>query len=234
VLVMGDVVATGVTIENGFAVLLEHLKRIEGSIRAVVFFTIGCHKLEKQLTDFDAQLRRIYTDYEGAHAIYMESKLKLVDSKTRLRICLQGTDLIRLEGLLAPEFEASQYENVCYPLERCSIYDAGSRAFDTPAYVSDVAEYWGKVRELAGGGFTLHQALKERWPEVEYASREKFVKAKRDQWLGVTGPELDEVYESYLSRWTESFKEKAGNAEALTAVCDERIATFDKTLGEKP
>ena len=163
---IGDIVATGVTIENGFEVLLNSLGP-KSSIKSIVFFTIGTHKVEKILEKYDEILREKYEDYAGAVVVYFEGKFKLVDSKTNLKICIQGTDLIRYPSLLAPEFELSQYENVTHPLERCTIYDGGSRSFDTVEYVNEAISYWEELKQLALDGFTLYEALKERWPEYE-------------------------------------------------------------------
>ncbi len=226
VMVMGDVVATGVTVENGLDVLAQHIGDIGSSIRGLIFFTIGCHKIEKQLETFDARFRAAFPDYRGTVIVYLEGKFRLVDSRTGLQIGIPGTDLIRKNCPLSPEFEASQYERVAYPLERCTIYDAGSRAFDLPEYVHDVRDYWQKVAALAAGGFSLAAALKERWPEAEYASREAFLAAKRAAWQGVPDAELNALYDAYLGRWTPAFAAAAANPKALADVAAERLAAF--------
>ena len=69
------------------------------------------------------------------------------------------------------ELGRSQAECVTYPLERCAIYDAGSRAFDVPAYLADVRGYWEQVVRLAGEGWTLGAALGERWMIASALSR---------------------------------------------------------------
>lgn len=232
VLMMGDVVATGVTIENGFRVLLEHLDRIGSRVRLVVFFTIGCHKLEKYLAPFDELLRKTNKGYQGAHAVYLEGKLKLVDSRTSLRVGIAGTDLIRKDCLLAPEFEESQYDEVSYPLERCAIYDAGSRAFDPEAYLEDVTDYWGKVRALARGGLSLFDALKERWPEEEYGNEARFYEAKRMQWRGVDPSFLARLHERYMLRWTNEFRAFSQKPQALEDICMKRLQVLGATPGE--
>lgn len=226
----GDVVATGITVENGFDVLLDHLARIGSSIRQLVFFTIGCHKIEKQLITFDAKFRKAFDDYEGCHAVYLEGKFHLVDSQTELRIGTPGTDLIRRDAILAPEFEVSQWERVSYPLERCTIYDAGSRAFDTPGYLNEVLEYWLAVRELAEKGLTLREALAERWPTTDYASFEIFVERKKTNWRGVSDEFLEEAYKRYTVRWADRPDADEDTPKALMAVCTERIDTLRAQL----
>lgn len=227
----GDVVATGITVENGLDVLVHHLKAIGSSIRWLAFFTIGCHKLEKVLNRFDDRLREAFDDYERSFAIYFEGKFKLVDSRTELHIGIPGTDLIRRESLLAPEFEASQWERVSYPLERCTIYDAGSRAFDVPSYAEDVLEYWSKVRQLARDGLSLRRALQERWPQSEYASYEAFVKAKRAQWRGVDEARLAQIYAGYEGRWPDRpTAADLDSPEALEIIARQRSMRLQEAL----
>ncbi|MBW1877980.1 MAG: phosphoribosyltransferase [Deltaproteobacteria bacterium] len=223
VLVMGDVVATGVTMENGLKVILEHISDLGSSIRALVFFTIGCHKAEKVLEEVDAEARERFPGYQKTILVYLEGKFRLVDSKTELRIGIPGTDLIRKDALLAPELERSMYQSVPYFLERCAIYDAGSRAFDIPTYLGDVIEYWTKVAKLSEGGFTLGEAIEERWPP-----HHRWFEAKRAQWHG-----LDDAFlEDQHARWNKLLaREDLGTPEALAEVCRERLDTLRKVGG---
>jgi hypothetical protein len=108
VLVLGDVVATGVTLDNGFDVLIDHVVAIGSSLRGMVLFTIGCHKAEKVLERADAKARAAFPDaYERTAVVYLEGKFRLVDSKTDLRIGIPGTDLLRPGALLPPELVLS-------------------------------------------------------------------------------------------------------------------------------
>lgn len=228
VILVGDVVATGITLENGLMVLLDHLRQIGSSVQWLFFFTIGCHKLEKILASFDPLFRDAFPDYQGSAALYFEGKFKLVDSKTELRIGLPGTDLIRRDALLSPEFETSQWQKVNYPLERCTIYDAGARAFHLPGYLHDVQEYWRQVLDLAGGGLTLEQALQERWPYDPHLSQQDFVDRKRQLWRNVSELFIQEQYLGHQNRWPDlSRTADIDTPEALAAICRERIDHLD-------
>ena len=226
----GDVVATGITVANGFEVLLKHLVTIGSSISRLVFFTIGCHKLEKHLATFDTEFRNVFPDYEGTYAVYFEGKFKLVDSKTELRIGIPGTDLIRRDCLLAPELVASQWEQVSYPLERCTIYDAGSRAFDTPRYVADVLEYWVRVQELAGEGFTLQEAVAERWPVDDYADYDVFRERSSRYWPDMDDGSRRGLYQSYVDRWPSLVGVDWSSSDALVSLCSQRIESLRSCL----
>jgi len=223
VLVMGDVVATGVTMDNGLKVILQHVSDLGSSIRALVFFTIGCHKAEKVLEAIDAEARERFPGYEQTILVYLEAKFRLVDSKTGLRIGIPGTDLIRRDALLTPELERSMYDSVPYILERCAIYDAGSRAFDIPTYLDDVIEYWTEVAKLSGAGFTLQEAIAERWPEDH-----QWVANKHALWHGVDDAFLDDLH----ARWTKLMhQEDLDTPDALAEVCRERLYTLRKVGG---
>ena len=166
VLLVGDVVATGATLEHGFRTIATQLRTVGGSIRRLIVFTIGCRQLETILAENDRRLRQSFPGYEGATAIYLEGRFTLVGDESPLRIAVPGTDLVRLDALLAPELVATQAEDPAFALERCAVYDAGSRAFEVPAYLDDVLGYWQRVAVLADEGLTLAEALAERRPDA--------------------------------------------------------------------
>ena len=224
-LFFSDVIATGVTVSNGLDIIVNLAKNSGIPIRQIYFFTIGCHKLEKILKQYDKILRRTFHQYERTCAIYMEGKFHLADSKTKARIKLQGTDIMRSPGLIAPDFELSQYESLSNPLERCVIYDAGTRAYDIAEYFRRLEAYWKQLRDLAEAGWTLEEALRERWPEEEYSlpfSEFKAVKSK--QWHSVGQAFLKKLYRAHNKRWTKEFKKKAKTKNALIAICDKRLS----------
>ncbi|MBM4372282.1 MAG: hypothetical protein FJ098_11550, partial [Deltaproteobacteria bacterium] len=184
-LLLGDVVATGVTVSNGLEVITDHLVRHELAPVGVVFFTLGCHKAEKALQTFHDRFSKARSDYLGTHVVYLEGKFTLVDSRRRLHLAIPGTDLIKADALLSPEFELSLYDAISHVLERCVIYDAGSRAFDVPEYLEDVLHYWEQIRRLAKRGYTLREAMQERWPEEDHRSLQGLRELRAQRWRGV-------------------------------------------------
>lgn len=167
VIFLGDVVATGVTLDHGLFKLTEAIKERKGSIRYLVFFNIGCHKAEKILEKYHDLWKKTFSDFEGIDLVYIEGKFHLADTKTDVRIKILGTDLLKKNALMTPELIASQSENIAYPLERCVIYDAGSRAFDIHEYLEDVHDYWKQNLALVGEGYTTEKLLKERFPDAD-------------------------------------------------------------------
>lgn len=169
-LVMGDVVATGTSLAFGMNEIVKSAVEQHCMLKNVVFFTYGGEKAEQIFKEIDTKCRQLFPGYEQTYVIYFEGRFTVPDLNTRLTIRLTGTDLLRYGALMAPEFFESQYEAPSYPLERCIIYDAGSRAFWIPEYVDDVIDYWRQTLDLAHGAFTFETLLKERFPELD-ASR---------------------------------------------------------------
>ena len=223
ILLFGDVVATGITVENGLEVIRQHLATIGSSVRRIIFFTLGCHKLETVLEAFDEVLRESFPVFEGSTAVYLEGKFRLVDSQTPVRIGIPGTDLLKRNALVAPELARSQYDNLAYPLERCVIYDAGSRAFDVPTYVEDVRSFWEQVLELALDGLTLKEALRERWPEPWLDDRQAFLRYAEARWRGVEDAAVADDWEAVQRRWTPAFRDRSRQAESLAILARKRL-----------
>lgn len=231
ILIVGDVVATGVTVSNGFDVISKHLQEHDLQPSGIIFFTIGCHKAEKALQAFHERHSGERQDYLGTHVVYLEGKFSLVNSQSPLHIALPGTDLVKLDALLTPEFELSLYDAVPYILERCVIYDAGSRAFDVPEYLEDVLHYWEQVRRLAKRGFTLREAMLERWPEAEQKDLKTLREVRTQQWRGVPAETVDLLHEHYRKRWTDVFEEWTRSPSALAQIAEERIEVLVEALG---
>ena len=108
------------------------------------------------------------------------------------------------------------------------IYDAGSRAFDVSEYLVDVVEYWESVRSLARRGYTLYEALVERWPERSHESKTAFMEARSQEWRGVGKETLNRIWGAYRERWTPRFKQWAQSRESLECVCDDRLNELGK------
>lgn len=226
-LFIGDVAATGATIDNGLHVVSDHLEKMRLGIRNLVFFTIGCERVEHILSVYDKRFHKMSPDYQGTYVVYLEGRFKMVEKGSPLRLRIEDTDFVRFDSLLAPEFEYSQYDDLIYALERCTIYDAGSRAYDIGTYLEDVKEYWLDVKKEAACGWSLYDALKERWPEREYADYQTFINSKSKQWQGVDKAFLNRLYNAYHRRWSEPFFSESHTPDALQRLCEthlERLA----------
>ncbi len=171
-IVFGDVVATGTSLEYALKRLTETAKETGSVIESLVFFTIGGQRSHEILAAIDDELRASQKNYRGSTVVYFEGVFSVASAqgfsdRPKLSISIDGTDLLRTRSILAAEFLESQYQNSCYPLERCTIYDAGSRAFDTDQYFLDIKDYWTKTLALAEKGMSFSALLAERFPELD-------------------------------------------------------------------
>ncbi len=220
---LGDVIGTGNS-------LREALKELNGimdsinvrSVRKFVVLTFGCVNAEKVLVEYDALLRQKFQDYQGIVLVYFEGKFTLATNKTGIRLTDPNSDFLRTECLLAPEFALSQYDQLYYPLERCTIYDAGNRAFDILRYKSEVQEYWAKMLQEANKGYTLWDALQERFPD-QYSSLKEFLDEKKQCWREISDNILYQMWLAHEQRWNSSFIEYAKTPDALRKICILRL-----------
>jgi hypothetical protein len=163
--IIADVVATGVSLKRALLKLIRMSRENEKSIRRITFFTIGGSRAEQLVAEADAQCRKAFPDdYQGASVVYLEGIFGVAEEGSPLQIRISGTDLLRHPAELAPEFVVSQGKSLSYALERCTIYDAGSRAFDIDEYLHDVSNYWARVLAIASKGTTYEAYLRERFP----------------------------------------------------------------------
>jgi len=220
----GDIVATGSTIHNGFNRLFAITKNTGIPLDNIVFFTIGCHKIEKILDNFAKLFKSLFKSFKKCYLFYFEGKFHLADSKTKVEIKLQGTDLMKYPAILAPEFELSQYENPSHFLERCVVYDGGLRSFDISEYLNEVISYWREVAHLTRYNYTLKKAIKERWPAQEYEQPfELFLKEKRNIYPDVSEELLEQLYEAHHNLWNKEFRKYSDTKEALCEFANSRI-----------
>lgn len=169
-MVFGDVVATGTSLEHALRKLGQSAREGGNEISSVTFFTIGGPRSYELMEKVCEEYRSIFKNFKAANVIFFEGIFSVAETDTKLRLKIDGTDLIRVGSLMAPEFIESQYESPSYALERCTIYDAGSRSFFIPEYIEDVRNYWEQIARLAKEGGNLNELVKERFPEL---SRER-------------------------------------------------------------
>lgn len=173
-IILGDVVATGTSLSYALdRVITAANENKKSIISSITFFTIGGPRSHEILEEVCQTLKKTTPTFKGASVIYLEGIFTVPSKDHPLRIKFDGTDLIRSNAILTPEFIDSQYKSPSYPIERCTIYDAGSRAFDPDEYFEDVKDYWTQTLELAKKGVSYAELLKERFPELDV---EKFGK----------------------------------------------------------
>lgn len=166
-IVIGDVVATGTSLEFGLKALVEQAEINNTKIESILFFTFGGKRTEEILEQVDGLCRKKFEGYKSTTLCYIEGRFTVPTISSPLTLKITGTDLVKREAVMAPEFVESQYEAPSYAMERCVIYDAGSRAFWLPDYLGDVINYWEQVYTMARRGRSFEQLLDERTPMLD-------------------------------------------------------------------
>lgn len=165
-IIIGDVVATGTSLRHGLDIMIKEAVSQGTELGSILFFTIGGPKSEERLIEADAACRKHFPGYEGTYVCYLEGRFFVPTVESKVSIKITGTDLMRCSSLMAPEFIESNFEAPSHPLERCTIYDAGSRAFQVREYLEDVIDYWTKVQVLAET-MSFEEVMAERFPELD-------------------------------------------------------------------
>ncbi|OQA89707.1 MAG: hypothetical protein BWY26_01604 [Elusimicrobia bacterium ADurb.Bin231] len=157
---IGDVIATGTTLDNGLEILRKQAISEGKNIKRLIMFAVACARAEEILSKYHALFKKNF-DYIETILVYFEGRFVVPNTKDAFHICIPGTDLVKRDALLAPEFIKSQSDKLTYPLERCAVYDVGARAYEYAVHIDDVINYWKK---LSQSGMTLAEAYRERWP----------------------------------------------------------------------
>lgn len=229
----GDVVATGSTLDNGMQVMTDHLLEAGASVRGLVFFTIGGPRAEEILYRLHTRLRECFPAYEATCVVYLEGRFHLVQEGSALRIGIPGTDLVRQGAVLTPEFHLASLHHPAVPMERCVIYDAGSRAFAIPDYLEDVCGYWERVANLAREGWGIHEALHERWSALAVSPDDRYLQGLRQQWPG-TDPALVERIGTRQAALKEKLDDLTDPAHRLLQLTQERLRTLGAAGPPRP
>ena len=151
VLVVGDILATGDTFRYCFEHLMRKFLQEGGSIRRIIFFTIGGTRAFRLMEDLAAKLSAIFANFEGFDCFFFEGAFTVYEDKGVSGINHPDIDFGWKDGVVSPEFR--RYIVLDHPdalLEKCIIYDGGARRYQLPVHFDEVLEYWEGIRDRAG------------------------------------------------------------------------------------
>jgi len=224
-LFLADILATGSTIANGLDILLDTLRAEKKKLRNFVFVTIGSPRTEEILEKFHQKFKKEFGNtYQNTWVIYIEGRFGLAGRGKSPVISLAGTDLLRYPALLTPEFELSQFERTSYPLERCVIYDMGTKVFDNAVFLADLKGYWQK---LMNQGSTLAEAYRERWPLRPASSPGALQQELKQVWPDVPEAVFAALQTARAKNW-QHLEKQGKTRSSLIRVCHQRIKHLDK------
>lgn len=149
-LMVGDIIASGDTLRMCLTQLVDRFRRKGGSLRRVIFFTVGGTKAIPLMERSTELIRRLFPDFEGFHCVFYEGIFTVYEDKGVTGINIPDIDFGWQGGIIAPEFRhyvLSFLEDALF--EKCIIYDGGARRYEIPLHYEEVMEYWERLLTLA-------------------------------------------------------------------------------------
>ena len=178
VLAVGDILATGDTFRYCFEHLMRKFLQEGGSIRRILFFTIGGTRAFRLMEELSTKLSAIFAGFEGIDCFFFEGAFTVYEDKGVSGINHPDIDFGWKDGVVTPEFRRFIVQE--HPealLEKCIIYDGGARRYQLPVHFEEVLEYWEGI--LARADRIDARALLEE--KLGYAGPVEF-----EDWLDIT------------------------------------------------
>ena len=141
-LVIGDIIATGDTLKLCLDQVIDRFRRRGGSIRKIIFFTIGGTRAIDLMEKKTRQIRKLFPDFEGFECFFYEGIFTVYESAGVSGINIPDIDFGWKGGAVAPEFRRYVLEHPYSILEKCIIYDGGARRYEIPIHFREALEYW--------------------------------------------------------------------------------------------
>jgi len=144
-LVIGDIIATGDTLRLCLDQVIDRFRRRGGSIRKIVFFTIGGTRAIDLMEKKTREIREIFPAFEGFDCYFYEGIFTVYTDKGATGINVPDIDFGWKGGIVSPEFRRYVMDHPYAILEKCIIYDGGARRYEIPVHFHEALEYWEGV-----------------------------------------------------------------------------------------
>ena len=144
-LVIGDIIATGDTLRLCLNQVVDRFRRRGGSIRKIIFFTIGGTRAIDLMEEMAEQIRGYFPNFEGFECFFYEGVFTVYEDQGATGINVPNIDFGWKEGAVAPEFRRYILDHPYSILEKCIIYDGGARRYEIPVHFHEALEYWEGV-----------------------------------------------------------------------------------------
>lgn len=141
-LVIGDIIATGDTLRLCLEQVVDRFRRRGGSIRKIIFFTIGGTRAIDLMEEKTPEIRKIFPDFEGFECFFYEGIFTVYQDTGASGINVPDIDFGWKGGVVAPEFRRFVMDHPYSLLEKCIIYDGGARRYEIPVHFHEALEYW--------------------------------------------------------------------------------------------
>ena len=219
-LMIGDILASGDTIRKCLVHTVDEFAKAGGSIRKIIFFTIGGTKAFTLFAELSAYIRKYWPEFEGFKCIFFEGAFTVYEDKGVTGVNIPMIDFGWKGGCIAPEFREyiHDYQHAPALLEKCIIYDGGARRYEIGDHFEEVIGYWEDLRKAA--------------PASDYdaflAEKVGYAHATYPEWLEICGypaeSHLETLYEKeqrYLA---------ALRRQSLTDICEARLTQLHNLI----
>ncbi len=220
-LMIGDIIASGDTLRLCLTQVVDRFRRRGGSLKRIIFFTVGGTKAIPLMERFTDEIRRFFPEFEGFHCVFYEGIFTVYEDKGVTGINIPDIDFGWRGGIVSPEFRhyvLSFLEDALF--EKCIIYDGGARRYEIPVHYGEVMEYWESLLAAAPGvDFPAFIAEK-----IGYSRPVSY-----DQWRSICGYQLLDVRKLYE---LEMHYLDLLESRTLEDICRRRIREIRENLGK--
>ena len=150
IIAIGDIIATGDTMKLCLQRVVDHFHCKGGSIRKIIFFTIGGTRAVDIMEDLAARIRSLFPGFEGFECFFYEGMFTVYEDKGVSGVNLPDIDFGWKGGVVSPGFRRFVMLHPDALFERCIIYDGGARRYEIPVHFEEVLGYWRALLERAG------------------------------------------------------------------------------------
>lgn len=212
-LMIGDILASGDTLHKCLLHTVEAFRAAGGSLRRLIFFTIGGTRTFTLMEDLTRHIRTVWPEFEGVSCIFFEGAFTVYEDKGVTGVNIPMIDFGWKDGVISPEFReyVLDYEYAPALLEKCIIYDGGARRYELAAHYREVVEYWEDL--LAAAARADYGAF--------IAEKIGYSAATYEEWLDLNGysadMNLEPLYDKeqqYLARL---------RSRSLAEICSSRL-----------
>lgn len=228
-LMIGDIIASGETLTYAMRYFVEWYRLNGGSLKKIVFFTVGGTRAVKLMEELTPVIRNIWPGFEGFDCVFYEGMFTVYTDKGVTGVNIPMIDFGWKGGVVAPEFRQYIFDYGYAPalLEKCIIYDGGARRYEIAAHYEEVTEYWERLLAAARNGSTTGQLTDEKLGcgRVSY-----------DEWLKVNHYGSDAIWTGTAGDGRELFDKEQAYArslagQSLETICLKRLEQLHHDLG---
>ena len=217
ILAIGDILATGDTFRFCLDQFLRVYSEAGGSLRRLVFFTIGGTRAVSLMEEYGARMKALWPEFEGIDCFFYEGMFTVYEDKGVSGINLPCIDFGWKGGIVSPDFRQFILQRPHLLYERCIIYDGGARRYEVPLHFEEVLGYWEGIRDRADRIDPL--ALTQE--KLGYAGPLPFEEWKEaTHFQGLESPGLEDLW------LAESRLQEEASALDLRSLAERRIASI--------